>query len=49
VGWPPAWESVNWNESSVVGYLLDSNDMSMVAEESLLLRSITKTQLVEAD
>jgi hypothetical protein len=31
VGWPPAWESVNWSKGSVVGYLLDSNDMSIEA------------------
>jgi hypothetical protein len=47
VRWPPAWELVNWSNGSVVGYLPDSNDMSTEAEESPLLRSITRKQLVE--
>jgi hypothetical protein len=40
VRWPPAWELVNWSKSSVVGYSPDSNDVSTVAEESALLRSV---------
>jgi hypothetical protein len=43
------WELVNWSNSAVVGYLLDSNDVSTETEESLLLRSVTGKRLVKAD
>jgi hypothetical protein len=45
VRWPPASKLVNWNECSVVGYSPDSNGVSTVAEESPLLRAVTKQRL----
>jgi hypothetical protein len=35
-----------WRYSSVVGYSPDSNDVSTKAEESPLLRAVTKQRLV---
>jgi hypothetical protein len=40
---------VNRSNSSVVGYLPDSNEVSTKVEESPLLRSFTGKRLVEAD
>jgi hypothetical protein len=45
---PPAWELVNWSNSSVA-YSQDSNDVSTVVEESPLLKSVTEKRLVKAD
>jgi hypothetical protein len=36
-----------WRYSSVVGYSPDNNDMSTEAEESPLLRAVTKQRLVK--
>jgi hypothetical protein len=47
-GYQPGSQSIGV-KSSVIGYSLDSNNMSIEAEESPLLRSITGKQLVEAD
>jgi hypothetical protein len=41
VRWPPAWELVNYSNSAVMGYLVDSNDMNTEAEESPYFRSVT--------
>jgi hypothetical protein len=38
-----------WTNSAIVGYLLDSNDMSTGAEESPLVSSVTWKWLVKAD
>jgi hypothetical protein len=53
-GDPESWElssageaEKRWHYSSVVRYSLDSNDLSMEAEESPLLRIVTKQQLVK--
>jgi hypothetical protein len=37
----PASLGVSWNNSAVVGYSPDSNNVSTEAEESPLLRSVT--------
>jgi hypothetical protein len=37
----------NWVDSSGVGYSPDSNDVSTEAEESPLLRAVTKQRLVK--
>jgi hypothetical protein len=37
-----------WRYSSVVGYSPESNDVRTEAEESPLLRSVTKQRLVKA-
>jgi hypothetical protein len=51
---PVSWElssareaEKRWHYSSVVGYSLDSSDLSTDAEESPLLRVVTKQQLVK--
>jgi hypothetical protein len=43
----PAWELVNWSNSSVVGYLPDSNDVRREAEECPLLRFVIRKLLVK--
>jgi hypothetical protein len=48
VRWPPAWELVNWRKCSVVRCSPDSNDASIEAEESLLLRSVAGKRLSES-
>jgi hypothetical protein len=49
VRWPPAWEFVNWSNSSLVGYSPGSSDMSTDAEESPLLSSVAGKRLMKAD
>jgi hypothetical protein len=49
VRWLPAWELVSWYNSAVLGYLLDSKDMSAEPEKSPLSRSVTGKRLVKAD
>jgi hypothetical protein len=49
VRWPPAWEFVIWSNAEVVRYSLDSKDVNTEADESPLLRSVTRKQLVKAD
>jgi hypothetical protein len=44
---PTAWKLVNWSKSSVLGYALDSNDVSTETEESPLLEVVSRKRLVE--
>jgi hypothetical protein len=48
----PCWDVITrrvWNNSSVVGYLPDSNDVNTEAKESPLLRSVIGKRIIKAD
>jgi hypothetical protein len=47
VRWPPAWELVDWINSSVVGYSPENNDGSTEAENSPLLKAVIRERLVK--
>jgi hypothetical protein len=45
----PAWELVNWNNSAIVGYSRDCNEVSTDVEDSPLLRSVARKWQMKAD